>query len=76
MTLSDAVDIPRLHHQLLPNYVTVESDFPSLYINGLEQRHHIVKKTGPLATVQAIYKENGVIYAASDRRKGGQPSGY
>ena len=76
MTLSNAVDIPRLHHQLLPNYIKVESDFPQLYINGLEQRHHTVKKTGSLATVQAIYKENGLIYAASDRRKGGKPSGY
>ena len=46
-------------------------------MEGLEERNHEVRKTTSVGIVQAIYKEKGgLIYAASDKRKGGQPSGY
>lgn len=77
LTLSDSVSRPRLHHQLIPDYVVVEDDFPESFIEGLKERNHEVNKTRSLAVVQAIYRENdGSLTAASDRRKGGRPSGY
>lgn len=77
LPLGDAVSRPRLHHQLIPNHVTIEEDFPSDFVEGLEERHHAITRTGSLAVVQAIYKDgDGTIFATSDRRKGGEPSGY
>ena len=40
--LSEAVPYPRLHHQLNPNHVTVEKEFPERFRKGLEERHHKV----------------------------------
>ena len=75
--LSDSVSSPRLHHQLIPDHLYVETDFSQTYIEGLKERHHDVIKTGSLAVVQAIYREiDGSLTATSDKRKGGQPSGY
>ena len=77
LSLEDAVSRPRLHHQLIPNTLEVENDFSQVYIEGLEERNHVIKKTSSVGVVQAIYKEKGgLIYAASDKRKGGEPSGY
>lgn len=77
LPLEEAVSRPRLHHQLIPNHVNVEFNFLEEYVEGLEERNHEVRKTTSVGIVQAIYKEKGgLIYAASDKRKGGQPSGY
>lgn len=77
LPLEDAVSRPRLHHQLIPNVLQVENDFSQVYIEGLEERHHVIRKTSSVGVVQAIYKEKGgLVYAASDKRKGGEPSGY
>ena len=78
MSLNESVSSPRLHHELIPNVVRVEKDFPESYVKRLRELHHDVyvyyKK--PLGVVQAIYKNNGVIYAVSDKRRDGQPAGY
>ena len=77
MSLNKAVSSPRLHHQLLPNNVTVERDFPESYIEKLRELNHIIEfHDGTLGTVQAIFKTNGEIYAVCDKRRDGQPAGY
>ena len=78
MSLNEAVSSPRLHHQLIPNVVRVEEDFPESYVEKLRERHHkvIVSYNKTLGVVQAIYKSNGIIYAVSDKRRDGQPAGY
>lgn len=38
--LKDAVSKPRLHSQLFPNLVLVESTFPKKYIKGLRKYGH------------------------------------
>ncbi|KAL5477193.1 hypothetical protein EMCRGX_G023948 [Ephydatia muelleri] len=75
-TLSDAIAYPRLYHQLIPDYVSVEDDFPLEYRQALESRGHIVKALGDYAVVQGIEVIDGLIYATSDPRKGGAPAGY
>eukprot|EP00731_Ephydatia_muelleri_P000924 Em0001g924a len=75
-TLSDAIAYPRLYHQLIPDYVSVENDFPLEYRQALESRGHIVKALGAYAVVQGIEVIDGLIYATSDPRKGGVPAGY
>ena len=75
-TLSDAIVYPaRLHHQLIPNYVTVEPNFPLEYQQALISRGHVVVN-GTYPVLQGIEVIDGLIYATSDPRKGGAPAGY
>ncbi|KAJ3406960.1 hypothetical protein HDU80_010020 [Chytriomyces hyalinus] len=80
MGINDAIDMPRFHHQLFPNHVTVESGF-SLQIGGdLEEKGHVVQRLQPgqkFVGVSGIRRlADGVITAASDIRKGGLAAGY
>ena len=80
MSLNESVTSPRLHHGLIPNVLRVEKDFPESYVKRLREWHHdvnvYVSYNTTLGFVQAIYKNNGVIYAVSDKRGDGQPAGY
>ena len=80
-SLSDAVDQPRLHEELVPN-MTVEIEDKKKYrldseiVKGLEDLGHKVEEKSTFAVVQAVYRKPGEgIYAKSDPRKYGQPSG-
>ena len=74
--LGESIRLPRLHHQLIPNQVSVERDFPDGYRSGLRERNHTVKESGSSAVVQAVFVVgDNVINATSDPRKGGIPSG-
>ena len=74
--LSDSIGFPRLHHQLFPNYISIEDDFPQIYQEGLEKKGHIIQTSGSYAVVQGIHVDSGVIHTTSDPRKGGTPDGY
>ena len=77
MLVKDAVPTPRLHHQLLPNTLFAEEGFSMEMLQSLRNVGHDVELSPTSAVVQAIVVgNNGLIHAASDPRKGGQPSGY
>ena len=77
MHLKDVVPAPRLHHQLLPNTLFAEEGFSTKILQSLRNVGHDVEFSSTSAVVQAIVVgNNGLIHAASDPRKGGQPSGY
>ena len=85
-SLSDAVDKPRLHSQLVPDrnvsYEKILFDTAGKYRmgqeirEGLEKRGHDVHGEEFFAVVQAVFRdpENG-IFAKSDPRKHGVPAG-
>ncbi|KAI8599424.1 gamma-glutamyltranspeptidase, partial [Dissophora ornata] len=76
----EAVEAPRVHHQLMPNVADIESGFSASEIKFLETRGHNVTVSDILlakAEVQAVIREeDGMIYAASDSRKHGVAAGY
>ena len=74
--LSDSVGFPRLHHQLFPNYISIEDNFPQIYQDGLRRKGHLIQKSSGYAVVQGIHVDAGGIHATSDPRKGGTPAGY
>ena len=78
MSLNESVSSPRLHHELIPNIVRVEKDFPESYVKRLREWHHDVNVSynKTLGVVQAIYKNNGMTYAVCEKRRDGQPAGY
>ncbi|KAM7312267.1 scoloptoxin SSD14-like [Ixodes scapularis] len=73
MSLRDAVEAPRLHHQLLPNDVVYEHKFSEDVLEELRRKGHVLKAIDRRpASVNAIAKsQDRVIYAAADFRKGG-----
>ncbi|KAF9557397.1 hypothetical protein EC968_007680 [Mortierella alpina] len=76
----EAVEAPRVHHQLMPNIVDIESGYASSEVKFLSTRGHNVTVSDILlakAEVQAVMREvDGLIYAASDSRKHGVAAGY
>ncbi|KAK6730483.1 hypothetical protein RB195_007132 [Necator americanus] len=77
--VKQAIDGPRLHNQLYPNTTFHEPNFPKEYLDELEARGHILKKTGSLTVVTAVERlSDGQVYANSDFRKGEEssPAGY
>ena len=74
--LSEAIPYPRLHHQLYPNYIQIEKDFPQEFQEGLRERGHELMVSSSYAVVQGIVRSGGYIHATSDPRKGGKPDGF
>ncbi|KAJ3292319.1 hypothetical protein HDU79_001529 [Rhizoclosmatium sp. JEL0117] len=80
MSINDAIDMPRFHHQLFPNSIRVENAFNLPYSQDLEAKGHVIERLPPgqkFVGVSGIRRlENGLITAASDARKGGLAAGY
>ncbi|KAL3234690.1 hypothetical protein MRX96_003339 [Rhipicephalus microplus] len=78
MSVEEAIEAPRLHHQLLPNVVVYERHFSEEVLESLRRRGHVVKPIDRRpAAVNAIARaQDRVIYAVADFRKGGIVDGY
>ncbi|ULU09553.1 hypothetical protein L3Y34_014156 [Caenorhabditis briggsae] len=77
--VKQAVDAPRMHNQLQPNYTWYEPNFPKAYVKSLIDRGHTMKAVNNLTVVTAAERlADGQIYANSDFRKGEEsaPAGY
>ncbi|PWZ01586.1 hypothetical protein BCV70DRAFT_199018 [Testicularia cyperi] len=83
MDLSTAIESPRVHHQLLPTALSVETTYPDKILTALKGRNHDISFIDidlGIAEVQAVSQQtNGKlkkIFAASDSRKGGIAMAY
>ncbi|XP_058793740.1 scoloptoxin SSD14-like [Phymastichus coffea] len=75
--LKEAVDAYRLHHQLFPMYIHSEPDFPEDILDYLRKLGHKNRINDILGTaVTAIARENEVIVANADYRRGGAAVGF
>lgn len=78
--LSHAIEEPRVHDQLLPEHVSVESGLREDLLDGLRQRGHNISLFDinlGIAEVQAVMQSpDGWIYGASDSRKNGVALAY
>lgn len=77
---SSAVNKPRLHHQLYPNILYVESDFNRTISENLMKLGHNITFSKAQSAVQLIVKNqdsdgNDFIEAVSDPRKNGVAAG-
>lgn len=75
--IKKAIDWPRLHHQLLPNEIVYDNNFPIDVLSGLEALGHKTRSLGTDrgAIVMAVNRLDGNLYANSDFRKGGSVDG-
>ncbi|KAF9361700.1 hypothetical protein BGX26_000055 [Mortierella sp. AD094] len=80
LNVMDAIENPRIHHQLMPNVVDVEAGYPNSELQFLRNVGHnvtIFDRALAKAEVQAVMRESdGFVYASSDTRKHGIAAGY
>ncbi|KAJ1905814.1 hypothetical protein LPJ81_001713 [Coemansia sp. IMI 209127] len=78
MRLDRAIDRPRLHHQLMPNLLKVDSLFPSSLAHALSTFGHEIEPLNHASSVvQAVRRlPDGLLHAVSDARKHGVAAGY
>ena len=77
MTLAQAIEAPRLHHQALPDRIQLErGGFPDSVVARLKAMGHDVAFRGPMGDVEAIIRTSNGWLGVSDPRRGGGPSGY
>lgn len=71
MTMTEALRLPRLHDQLLPNYVVAEYSFDNATVDSLIDRGHNVTwvREGLSAVQGATRLWDGVFEAASEPRQ-------
>jgi gamma-glutamyltranspeptidase/glutathione hydrolase len=69
MPVKEAVTAARIHHQWVPDELSVEEEIPADVKKSLERRGHTVKERSELGVVQAIVVKRGKISGAPDPRK-------
>lgn len=74
--IKQAIDEPRLHHQLDPDYVQNEKSFPLVYLDKLHTFGHEFKLDSHGSIVMAIAKKQHHVLANVDYRKGGSVNGF
>lgn len=75
-TVKEAIDSPRIHHQLIPPKISYEYGVPKQVIDGLKHLNHAMeryKERGSIACV--IVYDKFTIFANADHRKGGDVYG-
>jgi gamma-glutamyltranspeptidase/glutathione hydrolase len=77
MSLAQAVEAPRMHHQGLPDTLRVErGGFPPATLDSLRARGHAVGSGGYWGDVEAIIRTPHGWEGVSDPRRGGGGAGY
>jgi len=79
LDISQAIEFPRLHDQLFPTLVDIDSGYPDDGIQALVDRGHNISVQDIhriTSVIQGIHVRDGIIYAASDSRKNGIAAGY
>jgi gamma-glutamyltranspeptidase/glutathione hydrolase len=69
MSLEDAVNKPKFHHQWLPDSIQVEADFPQTVRDQLQQMGYKVRQRGSIGRTEVIRIDaDGKIEAVADKR--------
>ncbi|HSK29828.1 MAG TPA: gamma-glutamyltransferase, partial [Candidatus Limnocylindria bacterium] len=69
MPVKAAVEAPRVHHQWLPDRLSLEAKLAAEQKQPLEQRGHSVREQTALGVVQAVHWQGGSFTGAADPRK-------
>lgn len=65
---SQAVNQPKFHQQWLPEYTSVEKDFPQSVLKTLEAKGYTFKSRGPIGRTELIVAQENGITAIADGR--------
>lgn len=77
MTLADAINAPRVHHQALPDTVRFErGGFTPASLDSLHMLGYGTAALGSIGSVNGILRSGSQWIGYSDPRSGGRPAGY
>ena len=77
LNIAEATNAPRVHHQWLPDVLSVEQGLNEDTINLLEEMGYKVNVGRTIGVAESIVKSGDYLYGASDpRRPGGLTLGY
>ncbi|XP_078701568.1 glutathione hydrolase 1 proenzyme-like [Branchiostoma floridae x Branchiostoma belcheri] len=77
-SLASAIELPRLHHALMPHKFYTEGDRPfepKEVVDRLSEMHR-TRNSNTIAVLQAVIQEGTAIFAHSDSRKDGHAAGF
>ncbi|GIY61259.1 tigger transposable element-derived protein 1 [Caerostris darwini] len=74
--IKKATDALRIHHQLFPNYIQFEEQFPAIYLEKLRSFGHTTEPETEASVFMGILKEDGKVKTNVDYRKGGSAEGF
>lgn len=76
MNAQEAIDFPRIHHQWMPDALSIEKGFSPDTIALLKARGHKIELVGSRNDMMAIRVVDGWIEGAVDGRRYGKAAGY
>ena len=77
MSLKDAIDGPRFHHQWIPDVIGIEPDFPEATAEALKAKGYTIVKRGRFGRMDGIQiTADGSRLAAGDKRGDDSVAGY
>lgn len=77
LSISDAVNLPKFHHQWLPDRIDVESNFPDSTITALKKMGYSIFNRQSIGRTEVIkVLDNGKFEAVADRRGDDSAEGY
>ncbi len=68
MKAPEAVNLPKFHHQWLPDIVFIEAGFNAVTAKKLEAMGYKLEKRDQIGRTEVIFIKNGIIHAVADRR--------
>jgi gamma-glutamyltranspeptidase/glutathione hydrolase len=76
MNLAEAILSPRIHHQYLPDQLSVEKGFSPDAIENLQSKGHEIKQVSPMGAVMAVMKSDRGYVGFADTRRGDAKASY
>ena len=77
MSLKQAIDGPRFHHQWIPDIIGIENGFPEATENALKAMGYSIMKRGYFGRMDGVQiSPNGNRIAAGDKRGDDSVAGY
>lgn len=76
MNVQEAIDAPRIHHQWMPDKLSMERGFSPDTVALLKQKGHVLDSIRGVALVEAIVREENEWAGGTDRRAHGKAAGF
>jgi gamma-glutamyltranspeptidase/glutathione hydrolase len=77
MDVAQAVAAPRLHHQWMPDEVSIEPGFPDDVLAALREKgHHVVESAGYSSANSILVTPTKLLGAPDPRTRGAEAAGH